>query len=321
MGTTTKGRRGFAPPGARIYVCSVDATLDLLQRVSRSTVTVVAEIAPEHPSVAVLGSTRLGSGTLIGDEGIVLTVNYVVLGASSVGIVDVEGRHHDGAVVAQDFASGVAVVRIESCDLLSVAAGDSGSLEPGAEVFMVASLGGDERRTTTGLVTAVEPFDAYWEYRIDRAIWTTATNPGLGGGPLCNRRGEIVGVVSLNLGAIGRATLAIPAEYYFQYADELLAAGRRTSRPRRAWLGIFCHALPGRTVVAGVIPRSPGERDGLAAGDIILSIAGKPVAERSVFYDEVWSHQPGEVVELLVYREGKRVSVAVESCDVEDFFS
>ncbi len=299
----------------------MDATVDLLQHVSRSTVTVTSEIASEHPSVAVLGSTRFGSGTLVDESGVVLTVNYVVLGASSVGIIDVEGRRHEGAVVAQDFASGVAVVHIESCAIPAITAGDSRSVSPGAEVFMVASLGGDERRTTTGLVTAVDPFDAYWEYRIDRAIWTTATNPGLGGGPLCNSRGEIVGVASLNLGTIGRATLAIPAEYYFHYADELLTTGRRSSRPLRAWIGIFCHALPDRTVVAGVIPGSPGQRDGLAAGDIIMTIDGTLVTERSALYDQVWSHKPGEVVEFVVYRDEQRVRVSVESCDVDEFFA
>lgn len=298
----------------------MDATVELLHRVARSTVTVAATIPASHPSAAVLGSNRFGSGTAVDSSGLVLTVNYVVLGADSVHVIDVEGRRHDAALVAQDFATGIAVVRIPSNTIAPVSAGSSSSLSAGDDVFLIASAGDGDRRSATGIATALDPFDAYWEYRLERAIWASCSNPGLGGGPVCNARGELIGVTSLNLGNIGRATLAIPSENYFEHSGELISEGRRTSRPRRAWLGMFCYAFADRTVVAGLVPGSPGEHWGLEAGDVIVRIDGEQVMGRSQLYESIWTHDPGEVVELDVFRNGELVTVPVESIDVEEFF-
>ena len=299
----------------------MDATLELLHGVGRATVTVAAEIPRNHPSVAVLGSSRFGTGSVIDASGLVLTVNYVVVGAGRVSVVDVEGRRHEAALVAQDYATGVAVIRAESLEAPPLAPGRSSAVERGQDVFLVASVGGNERRMNTGVVTSFDAFDAYWEYRLDRALWLSTANPGLGGGPVCNAAGEIVGVVSLNLGQIGRTTLAIPAECFFDHAAEMLAEGRRVTRPRRAWLGMFCHELPDRPVVAGVIPGSPGEASGLQPGDVILSVDRVEVRARTHVYERIWAHGPGEIIEVEIDREGTRETFVVESGDAEEFFS
>ena len=146
----------------------------------------------------------------------------------------------------------------------------------------------------------------------------------------------MAGIVSLNLGALARSTLAIPSENYYAHAAELLEHGRRTTRPARAWLGMFCYALPDRTVVAGLVPGGPGERSGLKVGDILVRIDGEQVTGRTQLYDCIWAHAPGEPVELHVYRESGRASrpdggrdsghrgeletIEIESTDAEDFF-
>jgi serine protease Do len=300
----------------------VEALVEVLHKVARCTVTIAAEIPGDHRSAAVLGTSRFGTGCVIDTAGHVLTVNYVVMGASGVTVVDTEGSRFEARVVAQDFASGVAVVRIAddgSIPALPAAAPDS--LACGESVFLVASAGDDERRCASGAVSSLESFDAYWEYRLERAIWTTCANPGLGGGPVCNRFGEIVGIASLNLGNIGRSTLAIPAEHFFSHAEELLAHGRRISQPRRAWLGMFCYSFPGRTVVAGLMPGAPAEQSGLEVGDVIARVDGFPVQARSDLYARIWSRDPGDVVEVDVFRDGDTVTVGVHSTDVEEFFA
>lgn len=305
-------------PRYRFYV---EARLGLLHKVTRSTLTLTATIPTSHPSAAVLGTTRSGTGCLVDDDGHILTVNYVVLGATAVSVADCEGRAIPAELIAQDFATGVAVVRAAAeLDIAPLAPGDSRDLEIGEPLFIVASAGDGERRANSGVLTSLDPFDAYWEYRLERAVWTTCANPGLGGGPVCNRFGEVVGVASLNLGTIGRATLAIPAENYFDYADELLTHGRRVSRPKRPWVGMFCYALPGRTVVAGLVPGAPAEDCGLEVGDVIASVDGRPVQARAELYGHIWRHDPGEIVRFDVYREGKMLSVPVRSTDVEEFF-
>ena len=77
-------------------------------------------------------------------------------------------------------------------------------------------------RVSNGAVSYIGPFDANWEYVLDRAVMTTAMNPGLGGGPLLDPRGEVLGVVSLNLNEIGRFSLAIPI--YSGWTSDLVLA-------------------------------------------------------------------------------------------------
>jgi S1-C subfamily serine protease len=76
-----------------------------------------------------------------------------------------------------------------------------------------------------------------------------------------------------------------------------------------------------RTVVAGLLPGSPGERSGLAAGDEIVAVDGVRVTERAEIYERIWSHPPGEVVELGVNRDGELLKLPVLGVDVDEFFS
>jgi len=299
----------------------VEARVELLQHIAQATVTIAAEIPEVHPSVPVLGGSRYGTGTLVDRRGFVLTVNYVVVGADRVTVIDTRGRQHEGILVAHDYMSGIAVLRVPQLDIDPLTPGSSSTVSVGDDVVTVASVGGEERRTMSAAVASLDPFDAYWEYRLERALWLTAANPGLGGGPVCDKLGRIVGIASLNLGAVGRATLAIPAENYFAHAEELISQGRRTSRPSRAWLGLFCQAFPDRTVVAGVIPGSPSDRFGLQPGDIVVSVDRAEITARPQLYERIWAHSPGEVVEIEIFREGERETLKIESGDAEEFFS
>ncbi len=269
-----------------------------------------------------LGTDRQGSGVVVGAGGLVLTVNYVVTGAEKVNATDTDGNTFSGGVVAQDFASGLAVIAFDDPVGLAEPArrGTSKRLSLGVDVIALAALGDSERRVAWGVVSSLEPLDAYWEYRLDRAISVTCVNPGLGGGPLVTPDGRLVGLCSLNLGVLGRATMAIPVENYFDYEDELLEHGRRISREKRAWVGMFCHSFPDGTVVAGLIPGGPGETHGLHVGDVLVDIDGEPVVSRSQLYQELWSRKPGDDVKLSVSRDGALETVTVVGGDVEDFF-
>ena len=301
----------------------MDGLVEGLHEVAAATVTVTAEVHPSHPSVSVLGTERQGTGTVVDcTGGLVLTVNYIVLGAREATLTSIDGEAFVAQVVAHDFATGIALLQAERGKVAAqVSAGSSHSLKSGQDVFTIASAGLAERRSSWGIVTSVEPFDAYWEYLLDRAIWTSSPNPGLGGGPLCDCRGRLVGIVSLNLGAVGRATLAIPSENYFDHAEELLAHGRRTSRKLRAWLGMFCYSFPDRTIIAGLMSGGPGETCGLKVGDVIVRIDGEQVDGRAELYQRLWGHAPGEKVEFYVFRDGSLTTVEVTGGDVDVFFA
>jgi S1-C subfamily serine protease len=299
----------------------MNASVHLLERTLPATVHLQVTVPDSHPSAAVLGTERSGSGAIVDPDGLILTVNYVVLGGRDVRVTLFDGRETTGEVVAQDFASGIAVVQIGGGDLAALTpAHDDAALEAGDDVFIVASVGDAGRRASCGGVTALTDFDANWEYLLERAIFASAMNPGLGGGPLLDRFGQVAGVVSLNLNEIGRFSLAIPIAHYRDHREELVRFGRRTSRPTRAWLGLYCYVLRGHVVVAGILPGGPAEAAGLAQGDVVLAVDDDKIRSRRELYERLWAHPAGEEVELDVFREDAIRTIRVASGNVEEFF-
>lgn len=274
----------------------------------------------EHPSAGILGTERMGSGTIIDSSGLILTVNYVVMGAEKIQVSLGQGRRLKAELVAQDFEVGLAVLRVKRRGLSVARFGASESVEPGAPVFVLASTGPQERRVAGGVVTYLGEFEAYWEYFLDRGIVSSAVNPGFGGGSLFTLAGQMIGVVSLNLNEIIRTSLAIPVECYRENETEFLRHGRVVSRPKRAWLGVFAHPLEEGVVVAGLIPNGPGEQSGLKEGDVIVSLNSQEVPTRKDLYLSLWRSGPGERITLEVLRDNVLKRVEVTSGDRADFY-
>jgi len=298
----------------------MNASVRLLEDTLPATVHLQVTVPEAHPSAVVLGTERAGSGAFVDTRGLIVTVNYIVLGGRDVRVTAFDGRELAGEVVAQDFASGIALVQVNGDDFPTLPVADAPGPEVGDDVFIVASVGDADRRASSGGVSSLEAFDANWEYTLDRAIFATAMNPGLGGGPLVDCRGRIVGVVSLNLNEIGRFSLAIPIEHFRDHRDELMRFGRRTSRPTRAWLGLYCYTLRGHVVIAGILPAGPAEAAGLAQGDVVVAVDGTKVRTRREFYERLWAHRAGEAVVLQVFRDEAVRALEVVTGNVEEFF-
>jgi serine protease Do len=299
----------------------VDATVGLVKELLPVTAHVTARVPAAHPSARILGTERIGSAVVVAPGGLLVTVNYVVMGARRVRVTMHDGRRLEAKVAAQDFESGLAVLRVPATDLRAARLGSSEDVALGASVFVIAATGPTERRVAGGIVTDLGEFEAYWEYLLDRGIVSSTPNPGFGGGPLFDLRGSVVGVVSLNLEGIGRESLAIPVEYFTQHRSELLRFGRVTSRRRRAWIGVFPHALDEGLIVAGLVPDGPGERAGLQDGDVILRVDDQEVASRRDLYVALWRHEPGERVQLDVRRQERRQRVEILTEDRSDFYA
>jgi S1-C subfamily serine protease len=263
----------------------------------------------------------MGSAVVVDPGGLLLTVNYVVMGARRVRVTMTDGRRLDAKVAAQDFESGLALLRVAATGLAAARLGSSDDVALGAPVFVIAATAPMDRRVAGGAVTDLGEFEAYWEYMLDRGIVSSAANPGFGGGPLFDLRGAMIGVVSLNLEGIGRESLAIPVEHFTRHRSELLRFGRVTSRRRRAWIGVFPHTLEERLVVAGLVPDGPGERAGLQDGDVILRVDEQEVSTRRDLYAALWRHEPGERVLLDVMREDRQRRVEVVAQDRSDFYA
>ena len=294
----------------------------LIERLVRTTVSIHVGVPESHRSAPILGTERTGTGTIVDPTGLVLTANYVVLGANQIDVTLVNGETQPGRVVAQDFFNGIALVKFEHCapcpatPLLS-----SERASIGQEVVIIASVGQADRRGNNGWITSFDPFDAYWEYTLNRAITTTAVNPGLGGAPLFDLLGNMIGVVALDLGEIGRFTLAVPVESYLEHREEMLLFGRPSSLPARAWVGLYCHTSGDHVVIAGVLPGGPAHDAGLKPGDLVLAVNDEPVSQRRDLYNRLARRRPGERLRLSVLRDSAVKNVEVASGNIEDFFA
>lgn len=299
----------------------MNAAPQLLQSVLPTSVGLRVRINSAHPSAQILGTDRMGSGTIVDASGIILTVNYVALGAEIIEVTLPDETRLAGQVIAQDFYSGLAAIKIPGRNFRAARLASSDGLCTGQDVFIVAAAGGSERRANNGAVMSLDRFDAFWEFSLERGIVTTARNPGLGGGGLFTSAGTLVGVVSLDLNEVGRFTLGVPSELWSAHTDELLRDGRRTSRPARAWVGVYCYAMGEHVIIAGVLPGTPSERSGLQAGDVVVAVDDQPISDRHALYASLWAHQPGETIHFQVFRGDAVREVLVESADAETFFA
>ncbi len=275
-------------------------------------------IPESHPSARNLGSERNGSGTLIDPDGYILTVHYVAVGASSITVTTTDGEQFPGKIAAQDQETGLALIKITGQEMPFLRLAPQNSAVPGDPVVMVASAGQTSRRIAGGYISSTELYDGQWEYMIDKTVRVTAFNPGFGGGALANFRGELVGVVSLNLNEVGKFTLAIPVDYYRTHEQELKQYGQVQSRPRRPWLGFYPHPLAGHVVVGGVVPGGPAAKQGLKEGDIILSVEQKEIRSRPELYNEMWKKRPGEPIMFKILRDEQSFELAVTAGDRAD---
>ena len=277
----------------------MNATLHLLEKVARATVGIHSIVPASHPSASIgLGTDRNGTGTLVSADGLIITVNYMLMGAQNVTVTLGSGQELPAAIIAQDFTTNIALLKIDGHGLPFLQAISSLTCAAGQEIFMVSSLGGDKRCADVGHITYLGPFDAAWEFVLERCICVTASalNIGLNGGPICNSRGQVIGISYLNFADLSRAILAIPGECFILSRDELVRHGRRVSVPSRLWLGVLSYTLREHVVIAGVMPGSPGEKAGLKQGDVVLAADEREIHDRRTLYEAVNSHHAGEIV-------------------------
>ncbi|HUO06555.1 MAG TPA: S1C family serine protease [Candidatus Binataceae bacterium] len=302
----------------------MNAPPSLLKNAVRATVGVHSHIPDTHISTAIgLGTDRRGTGTIINPEGLILTAHYLLLGADKVTVTLPDGEQCEAEIVGRDYGTGLGLVKIGGRDLPSLEVVSSEGCRLGQETFTISSLGGEKRCADCGVITFLGPFDAVWEFLLDRCVCVTAASLsiGLSGGPICDNLGRLIAVSYLNFADLGRAILGIPGEYFLAVRDELLEHGRRVSAPPRAWLGVLSYTMKDRVVIAGVMPGAPGERAGLQQGDLVLAIDGLEVTERRLMYEAVRKHRPGETINLKVLRDNHVHQLDVAAARAEDYFA
>ena len=295
------------------------------ERLYPALVRIRAVAAPNARSNAAVGREREGTGTVIGNDGLILTIGYLVLEAEDVKVTDWRGRSYAARVLAYDHATGLSLLKTSSpLDVLPVPLGDSSKLA-NREPVLVAGWGGIPD-TARAYVVSRRPFTSNWEYMLDEAIFTSPATTGWSGAALVDSKGTIVGVGSLLLPEAipGRQELLgnmfVPIDALKPILDDLIKSGRRQSAPR-PWLGVGADEVFGRLIVSRVSPEGPADRAGVRTGDIILGIDNDPVRSRAELYEKLWkTHRAGDVIKLRMLQGAEIREVDVNSIGRDDYF-
>ncbi len=273
-----------------------------------------------------LGNEREGSGIVIGDDGLVLTIGYLILEASDVQVTDSQGDYVPAEIVAYDYDSGFGLVRAtRSLGIRGIPLGDSTFLSSGDTALIISHIGPDYMQVVQ--VVDVREFSGYWEYLLDQAIFTSPPFSGFGGAALISSNGKLVGVGSLivNDAKIVEGSRPVPGNMFVPInllkpiLDDLLQNGR-ASGEIRPWLGVYTAVDRGHLFVFRVAMDSPAEVAGIRPNDIIVAVNGQPVSDMASFFRSVWETGPAGVdVRISVVRGGTVKEITVETGDRYDW--
>jgi S1-C subfamily serine protease len=312
MPSLTEWKVPFAfQPRAEDYQYDLDQAL-------ASIVGLHAIIPPDAFSAETLGTERAGNAVVI-DDGLVLTIGYLITEAESVWLHLNDGRVVEGHVLGFDFATGFGLVQaLGQLDLPALPLGSSAATKIGDQVVLGGA--GGRTRSVASQIVAKQEFAGYWEYLLDEAIFTHPAHPNWGGTGLLSAKGELIGIGSLQLererdNKAEHVNMIVPIDLLRPIIDDLRRFGR-VNKPARPWLGMYATEVDDRVVVIGVSNNGPAARAELKAGDIILGINGDKVTTQSEFYRKLWAlGDAGVDVPLTVHHEGVTFDVTVASTD------
>lgn len=288
---------------------------------SKSVVALRATVPDDAFTAAGLGTSREGSGVVIGNRGLVLTIGYLITEADEVWLTTQDGKVHAAHPLAYDQETGFGLVQsLGDLGLPAVPLGKSSAAQLGDAVTLVDGLG----RATRASIVARQEFAGYWEYLLDEAIFTAPAHESWGGAALLGSNGELLGIGSLRLqmiekGQVADINMAVPIDLLPPILDDLVTRGQ-ADRPPRPWLGVFSAESDGDVVVMNVSPNSPADKAGIQRGDIISDIRDEQVGGLADFYRKVWGLGPaGAEVPLRLVRDGRENWVRVKSADRNSF--
>lgn len=272
-----------------------------------------------------LGTTRQGSGVVISDDGLVLTIGYLILEALEIDIVLNDGREIPASFVAYDHESGFGLVRAASEIRVTPAElGSSGGMGVSTQVLLANRLGPGAAQGV--FVVDRREFVGPWEYLLDSAIYTSPPNPNFSGAGLFDADGKLIGIGSLFVGNAAFLRQPVPGNMFVPIdelkpiLDDMITGGRRAEAPR-PWLGIAPSEHRDRVFIDRVSPDSPASRAGVQPGELILAVDETPVVSMSGFFRAIWrGREAGDAVSIrLLTLEGQIREVAVESMDRSDW--
>jgi S1-C subfamily serine protease len=252
-------------------------------------------INPDGYTRESLGREREGTGIVIDDAGLVLTIGYLMVEAHAAEITTNSGHTVPANVVGYDNESGFGLLQaITPLNVRPMQMGKSADVKSG-DRMLVAGYGG-QAGIIPAKVVAKREFAGNWEYMLDEAIFTSPPHPAWSGAGLISHDGKLVGIGSLIVGDTsgkgegGRGNMFVPIDRLAPILADLISEGH-SLQPAHPWLGLDTDEVDGRLVVSRVSPGAPAEKSGLHRGDIIVGVGADSEKPKDLpdLYRKIWA--------------------------------
>lgn len=325
-----------APPRPTGSVPGTDAIAEASARIEPAVVNIDTFMRPRRSrglegffgqgSEAMRGS---GSGVIISPDGHIITNHHVIRGADEIVVSLADGRRFLGRVIGSDEQSDLAVIKVNASGLPTAALGDSNKLRVGDWAIAVGNPLGLGSTVTVGVISALNRRKLWVDEGryLEVAIQTDAAiNQGNSGGALANIYGQLIGINTAIAAPPGGGSIgigfAIPVNYVKKVVRSIIVQGGSIKRARPQ-IGFYFDAvrpslmrrlgLPdlNGAVVEDVLPGSPADKAGLRADDVIRRFGERTIHAPQDLLEEIMKRQPGDRVEIRVWRNGKEVTLPV----------
>jgi S1-C subfamily serine protease len=292
-----------------------------IDRILRSVVAVRSSIPEDAFTAMTLGTQREGSGVVIRENGLVVTIGYLITEAEEVWLTRNDGYVVPAHALAYDQETGFGLVQaLGSLDVPALDLGDGVEAKVGDPVMLADGIGQFVQAT----IVAKQEFAGYWEYLLEEAIFIAPAHPSWGGAALVGSDGKLLGIGSLRLqmsqrGQSADINMVVPINLLPPILDDLLTRGQ-VNKPPRPWLGAFSAESNGDVVVMSVAEGGPAAQAGLREGDIISEIRDGQVAGLADFYRKLWRSGPAGVeIPMRILRDGREAWLRIKSADRNSF--
>lgn len=293
---------------------------DRFETLIEAVVTVRSTVPDDARTARSLGTEREGNGVVIDGNGLVLTIGYIILEATSIDVVLSDDSAVPASLVAYDHDTGFGLLRtIRPLTVTPMQFGSSSELGEGETVVVMSADG--ENAVQGARVISRGEFVGYWEYLLDSAIYAAPSHSSFAGAALIGRDGRLLGIGSIytqmavvGFGAVP-CNMFVPIDLLKPILQDLVQKGR-TDQPQRPWLGMHMDETLGRVIVQRISPEGPAEKAGLKTGDIVLKVGKTPVTGLSDFFRKVWAlGKAGVDVPLRVLQGTEIRNVTITSAD------
>jgi S1-C subfamily serine protease len=292
------------------------------QSIVQSLVKLRAVVPDNAFTAGILGSERVGNGIVIGSNGLILTIGYLITEATDVWLTVSDGREVAAHALAYDQVTGFGLVLpLEDLAVAPLPLGSSAALRAG-DTARVLSYPEFAKEQAVEILVRRE-FAGTWEYLLDGAIFTIPAHPHWSGAALIDEAGSLVGLGSLLVrethgGEELNANMFVPIDLLKPILNDMVTRGH-AERETRPWLGVYAVEVSGKVYVTGVADGSPAELADVREGDLISQVGDYEVSTLPEFYRRLWSTGPAGIgVVLTIVRGGTTMVISVRSVDRTD---